>query len=86
MVLIVERVLRATEHDERVETGMRFRQAVAGVRPQRSPLGAGLGKRLAHEAQRRLWIILNDKDAHHPTSAARLARPAQRVTGTAPLM
>ena len=64
MILVVERVLRAAKHNERVEAVRRFRQRVAGVRAKKARFGAGLGQRRADETESRLRIVLDDEDAH----------------------
>ena len=73
---IVERVLAAAEHDQRVMPGCILRQVLALVGPAKVDFGICLGKRRAELAKALVLEILDHQDPHRraPREAARRNR------------
>ena len=61
---IVERVLGAAQHEQRVMMGGAVRQVGAALRRHDVELGAGGGERIADLAGAGVVIVLDDENAH----------------------
>ena len=79
MVLVVERILCAAQHDEGVEAVGRRRKRFVRMGSHDLTDDAGSFKLGADKPERGFWVVLNDEDAHVSPSRRSGKRPLYSV-------